>query len=69
MLALHLLLAPLLRQLLGSHNGAPGFFRKQLGSWVHEDLPLWVGCQNRMAVVRRRRRGEPNRFRRSSSLK
>ena len=38
MLALHLLLAFLLRQLLGAHHGTPGFFSEQFGGGIHGSI-------------------------------
>ena len=55
MLALHVLLALLLRQLLGGHHGAPGLFGELLSGGMH-GAPGGVGSRwhNRMEPIRRR---------------
>jgi hypothetical protein len=58
--AFHLLLAPLLRQLLGRHYGSPGFFGEDFGGGMHGDFPHGSGCVNRMPDHAIQLRGEPN---------
>ena len=66
MLAFHLLLTPLLRQLLGRHYGGPGFLGEKFGGGMHGHLPRLSCWINRMSVVSIQQRGEPNGLIRSS---
>ena len=59
----HVLLALLLRQLLGRHDGAPGLLGEQLSGGMHGVL---TRCRNRMGDGPWPWRGAPNRLIRSS---